>query len=551
MKQFIRNHTGILSVLGIVLVTMPIVLPFFSSGFFTSHDGEWTVVRLADMFRTVKDGQIPARYSSYLNMQYGYPLFNFAYPAPYYVGIIPVMLKIGFVNSIKFLFVLMTILSGVGMFFLSRHLWKSTLAGIFSSVLFLYLPYRMVDLYVRGSLGEVFALGVLPFLFLFFSFLVVRPSLFLTGISAVLLGFFLTSHNILSLLFFPILILFIVVRYHFSKRNSLRYVLTALCLGVGLAAFFVLPALIEKQHILLSMIPIADRSLYFVTPEQLIIPSWGYGVPTDMKQPFTYQLGLAQIAALGITGITVFLTFRKRTKKLSEEPILATALLGIIIVSVIMLFSFTAFLWEHIPLLSEINYPWTLIAPIGFLICLTSGFIFRNKTAVYPAIAILVSAIVLVLPYAHPETFVNHGDDYYMTNMATTTSSQEYTPLWVKELPIQTFDREIEATENAFISDLVSTSRMTSFRIENPSETVVRINTIYYPGWIVTIDGKETEISYTNPKGVMEFSVPSGSHRIEAVFSETPLRKTANIVSLVSLLGIFGSIVFGIRSWKK
>src|SRR5436305_12330593 len=98
------------------LVSLPIIFPLFHSGYFPTHDGEWAVVRLGDMFRTLRDHQFPARYSGYLNFGYGYPLFNFVYPAPYYVGMIFHLFKIGLVDSIKLLFALSVILSAITMY---------------------------------------------------------------------------------------------------------------------------------------------------------------------------------------------------------------------------------------------------------------------------------------------------------------------------------------------------------------------------------------------------------------------------------------------------
>ena len=89
-------------------ISIPVILPYFQAGYFPTHDGEWAVVRLADMFRTIRDLQIPARYSGELNFGYGYPLFNFAYPMPYYLGILMYMLGAGFVDTIKILFVVQT-----------------------------------------------------------------------------------------------------------------------------------------------------------------------------------------------------------------------------------------------------------------------------------------------------------------------------------------------------------------------------------------------------------------------------------------------------------
>ncbi len=48
------------------------------------------------------------------------------------------------------------------MFFVSRLLWKDDKIAILSAILYLYYPYRLVDLYVRGSLGESLSLILFP-----------------------------------------------------------------------------------------------------------------------------------------------------------------------------------------------------------------------------------------------------------------------------------------------------------------------------------------------------------------------------------------------------
>src|SRR3989337_1942441 len=124
-------------------ISIPVILPFFHAGFFPTHDGEWAVVRLGDMFRTLRDLQIPPRYSGNLNFSYGYPLFNFAYPFPYYVGAIIHYLGLGVVDATKLLFASSIPLSAFFMFLASRNIWGNNWAGIVSSVLYLYFPYRL------------------------------------------------------------------------------------------------------------------------------------------------------------------------------------------------------------------------------------------------------------------------------------------------------------------------------------------------------------------------------------------------------------------------
>src|SRR5579872_6665755 len=101
MKGRIQPYFGLILV---IILTLPVLLPYFHAGYFPTHDGEWAVVRLSDMYREIRDHQFPPRYSSNLNFGYGYPLFNFTYPLPYYLGLIIHLFKFGFVDSIKILF---------------------------------------------------------------------------------------------------------------------------------------------------------------------------------------------------------------------------------------------------------------------------------------------------------------------------------------------------------------------------------------------------------------------------------------------------------------
>lgn len=546
MKELVIKYRDFLIIVGLLLLTLPVVIPFFHQGFFPTHDGEWTVVRLADMFRTVRDGQIPARYSEYLNMQYGYPLFNFAYPVPYYIGLIFVLLKTGFVSSIKILFVLSTVLSGIGMYLFASRLWKSTIAGLVSTILFLYLPYRMVDLYVRGSLGETVAFAIVPFMFWTMYLAIEKKSIFYSLLSGLLLGLLIPSHNIMSLLFAPIYLVFGVFLARTFGWNRLIFVGISFLLGILSSAFFWLPAIAEKHLILLATIPIADRSLYFVDIKQLLFPSWGYGIPTDAQNGFTYQLGIPHLLGFIVTIGAVILAFRsKKNKKEHYLVEAATLLLGMAMMGVIFMFSFTAPIWELLPLLSEINYPWTLIGPVGFLLSVSAGFWVSQKHLRVLAIGLPLLTIVLVVPYARPSGYVDRGEGFYITNMATTTSSKEYTPLWVKELPEQPPVQKIVVTEgDAVVQSVNSASNFVSFTIDAKSETVFRINTIYYPGWKLFVNGRESEIRYTNQLGVMEATVPIGTHVVEAKFTETPLRMTANIITLGSILVSVGYIIF-------
>lgn len=523
----------------LLVVSTPLIMPYFNNGYFPTHDGEWAVVRLADMFRSLRDHQFPVRFSGSLNFGYGYPLFNFAYPLPYYLSIIFHFLKFSFVDSIKILFMLTVPISAIGMFLLSKKLWRSIPGALISSILYIYLPYRIVDLYVRGSIGEAVAFAIAPFLFFALYKVYEEKNVKLwIGLSAVLYAMLITSHNIMAVLFSIPLVVFSAFLGS-TKRKIIPALFYSLLLGVMLSAFFTFPALFEKGNIELSRTPIADREQYFVNIPQLLNSPWGYGVPTDKTGAFTYQIGLPQLAIFLLTLIHLVFIYRQKNKK-KVHFFMASVFAGTTVLMGMLLFSPSLNIWEYTPLLSEINYPWTLLGPIGFLICAVSGFIFSRKLNTYIAFILGIAAIFLVLPNAHPQSYVNRDEGFYMTNEATTTSSQELMPLWVKQKPVNHFGKKVEIVKGqGNITNIFYNSNKIMFDYDSNSKSVVRVNTIYYPGWKAFVNGVESKIDHSNKNGVMELNIKQGSSRVEFLFGETPLSLASDFISL----GAFGVVL--------
>lgn len=551
MKRTIGFYLGIFFL--ITFLSLPLIQPYLHNGYFPTHDGEWAVVRLSDMYREIRDRQIPPRFSGNLNFGYGYPLFNFAYPFPYYVGLVLYLGNIGLVDSIKILFAVSIPLSGIGMFLVSKKLWGNTLAAVLSSVLYIYFPYKIVDLFVRGSIGESIAFALFPFILYFLLKVNDKRSFPSFVIASILLAILITTHNIMALYFLILLAVFLVWVFASGNIRQVIYSVCSVVLGLSISAFFWIPALFEKKLILLSKIPIADRNLYFVDFDQLIFPKWGgYGTPTDIDG-FSYQLGLSHV--LIICLLIVFFLYSKFGKKklINNSKDSFTVYFSLLLLFFLfLLFNVSALFW-HLPLLSEINYPWTLLLPIGFLVSLFAGFLAsKGKVYLYIVSFLALLSIVLSLPYVHPKTYVNRGDGFYFTNDATTTSSQELMPLWVKQFPSQRTKEKVEVQKGT-IENVVDKSNSIDFSVSLPSDQTVRINTIYYPGWRLYIDGNRTRVDYSNEKGVMEISVPKGNHKIAGLFSDAnaPLRFIADMISLSSVLSIIIWYLLSLFSKEK
>jgi len=529
----------------IVFLSLPLVWPLLQSGFFTTHDGLWAVVRQGAMHRALMAGHFPVRWAGSLNFGYGYPLFLFTYPLPYYLGEIFNLLGFGLVGSVKLLFALSVFFSGMGMFWLGKRLWGNW-GGLLSSVLYLYAPFRLVDLYVRGSLGESLAFVFYPWLLLAFLEISQGKKIWMVW-GALLSGGLILTHNVSALLFFPFLMVFLIFEIsRLSKSKKLiagRNSLIAIILGFGLAAFFLLPALLEKGNIALSQMSLADTSRHFVSLKQLVLPSWGYGNPGE-QNAFSFQLGWVHLLGLGV-GIMLWLKGKHR-KESYRFAFLIGSLLALLMLALPISFLF----WRYMPLFSEIDFPWRVLGPASFFLALGIGYLGLKKRY-WPLLLGLIGLVVAVnVGYAKPQGRINYPDNFYLTNEATTTSADELMPIWVKEKPIERAENRVEiVTGEGEISELAFNNQKITFRVNLRNDSEVQINSVYFPGWHLRANEEMVAIQPSEETGLIRFWLPEGNNQVLAEFKKTPLRLVADIMSLASLLALGG--VFWAAKKKK
>ena len=162
MKKYLKDlvRHNLFWILLIVLISVPASLPLLHEGFYHFSD-EPHIANLYEMVRAISSGQIPPRMAPDINFGFGYPLFNFYYPLPYYFGSLFYFVTNSLVLSIKLVFLLTIPLSGIFMFFwLKNH--TARFGALIGSIIYVYTPYRALDLYVRGALGETFAFVFFP-----------------------------------------------------------------------------------------------------------------------------------------------------------------------------------------------------------------------------------------------------------------------------------------------------------------------------------------------------------------------------------------------------
>lgn len=498
----------------LLVLSLPAVWPLFHSGFFQSDDGEWMVIRFSAFHQALTDGQFPVRFLGRLNHGYGYPVANFLYPGFMYLAEIPKILGFGFVNSIKIILGLSMVGSAI-----FTYLWLEKLfskwAGVVGAGFYLLAPYHLFDLYKRGSVGEILALAVAPFVL----WQVERKSFFWTTIGIALL---ILSHNTLALLFLPIILLYGILRPNVRDWRKLIYQYTSiLVVSVGLASFFWIPAIFDLQYTRFSQIQVSNWQDYFVNFNLV-----GQGA------------AIIYASALFATVFPRLGRFIFHSNYLENRSKIFYLFLVAGLGSVFLALPQSSFIWRVLPV-GFVQFPFRFLSVALLSGAYLAAYLLNgvNGQKRWGIVAILVVALFFpALPYSRPSEFFDKGEGFYATNEGTTTVQDEYMPKWVKIKPTQHFKEKVEIIDGQVeVSDLVYNSKKLEFNVDSIGDSKIRINTIYFPGWKAFINDKESTIDYNNDFGVMDLSIPNGEHKLYLSFTETPTCLSADILSILSL----------------
>ena len=502
----------------ISLSALVVTVHFFRPGFFVTQDGEWAIIRTAEMKRELQDLQLPPRWSDYLNHGVGYPLFHFTYPLPFYLSAAVSLLGISLTQSVKIIFIVSVFVSGFGMYHFALRYWGAS-GALVSSLFFLFMPYRIIDLYVRGSVGEIVALAIIPWLLF-----VIDRSLF-TGkssrILALLTALLVVSHNVSSLLFLGMVAIFLLSKLPLPKQRFSQTILF-LVLGILLSTYFWLPAIAEKRHIYLGSNPIANRHEHFVPFSELFFQN-----PNQAIRP-PLIIGFPHILAL---FLGIILLIRLKKDKAAKRTV--AAFVTLFLVSIFFTSSNSSYFWQF-PLLKEIDFPWRFLLLTGF----SASFLAGGLVKITARKEILMIVVFLTL-YSYANLIkisspVSRENAFYESNDATTTSNDELMPVWVK---VKTKNRNpsLVSSPAQTLEAYTRSNRLTA-TLYTPFAGTLTLNKLYFPGWHYYLNGKEINTSISPTSGKVLFTSPAGTALLEGKLSKTPVQKFADTLSLVILV---------------
>ena len=544
----------------VLLLSFWIIRPLINSGYFPMHD-DTQVARVVVMGRALREGQFPVRWVSDLGYGYGYPIYNFYGPLPYYLGGAFYAAGVNSVVATKIMFGFGAILASLTMYCLLEP-WFGIVLAITGAVLFSYAPYHAVDIYVRGAVGEYWAIGFLPLVIYGFTMMFdnqrQRKGIIAGGIG---LAGVILSHTILGYLTVGLVMTGIVV-YWFTglirknfERRMLIGPLAIVAVGLGVSAFFWIPALVEMKSTSVSaMITNAPTVFFdhFVCPAQLWNSPWGFGgsVP-GCVDGLSFKLGKPEIGMAILGLLTMIVVVMK--KKIAETRSLMVIAGATLIISLLGVLEISKPIWSLVPNYTFIQYPWRLLS-FTIVSCGMIGvypfILIRNRgVRIIVAIALIAICIVVNAKLFRPQYLypVNSNQLESATDLRFRVSkiSDEYLPSGIpKPKNPSEVVRDVIQADSPMKSRVVqNTATDLKVVVESKTTQRIQIQRAYFPGWIYFVNGQPMipTIAHALPSVV----VSEGTSVIESRFTNTPIRLVGNVMSIISIVFIGGILYYG------
>jgi hypothetical protein len=603
-----RRFTFDPNLLLVVLFSLFAIGPLLQPGYpWEAHDARHSVYFLFEFDQGIQDGNLYPRWQPDFAFGYGYPFFNIYGPLSTYVGEVFYLLGLSFTGAIKAVLALSVVGSGLAMYgFVKQVLGRR--AGLVAAVAYMVIPYRLVDLYVRTALAESVAYVFVPLVLWGVWASLYRPRLANVLGLAFAYAALLVTHPLTALLLTLILVFYVaflaLARVNDNQPwrrltwgsvwtllghlgNVLLPAGLGLVLGLGLSAFFLLPAMTENAFVRVDQW-YGGRYAWggdFVEFFQLFSPRWGFG--TSIPGPddrISFQLGVVPIVLSLLALVPLFSkTLRARLSPSARRLIAFFALLTGLVVYLML--GASAPLWQVLPLVRLAQFPWRLLSLTVVSMAFLCGAAARGASrkdsrlpdtahqavalpdAAHQAVAlpdastlILVALLVLgSLPYMRAE--VSQREVSLAGLMEFQQSADEMTgsTAWVTRIPgwsdladYHIAGEPVTSRVNydylyrqpgrvkAQTLELGVDSELVEYSAQRP--VLLTFNTFYYPGWhAYLLDAEsnavqeELPIALRGELGLITVRVPEGVGRVLLQFEDTPVRKLGLAVTIASL----------------
>jgi hypothetical protein len=541
------------------LAATAVVLPTFFLGNASGHDFQFHLAGWLDVAGQWHEGILFPRWAEWANWGFGEPRFIFYPPASWMLGaalgsILPWQMAPG-----AFIW-LALVLAALTMWRLARQ-YLPTPQALTAGILYAVNPYHLVIVYYRSDFAELLASALFPLLVLGAS-RVMRDGWNRVPALALAFGLIWLSNAPAAVIATYSLALLLVVGCALGRdRKPLLAGAAAMAGGFALAAFYILPAAWEQRWVQISQALTEN-----LRPAQNFLF-------THSNDPefvlFNWKVSAIALGTILITALTAVFVARQRGDFLQ----LWWMLLALAAASTFLMFPASLFLWQLLPKLQFVQFPWRWLVPLNVAFAFFIAAILqtsRKRWVGWTAILLctgalgtalvkdawwdsedipaLIAAIQSQHGYEGTDEYQPLGCDRYQlpgqppasadNDDSPNLNESAVTPAPGARTPIK--------GEGAHIALWTTEEKL--FTARKNQQFTLALKLINYPAWEIRVDEKVVQANPLPETAQMSFSIPAGEHSVHVHFRRTPDRTTGSAISLFSVLLLLG---FSVHSHRK
>ncbi len=526
------------------------------------HDFDFHLLSWMEVARSWHAGLLYPHWVQDANYGAGEPRLIFYPPASWLLGGV-LGAVIGW-HAAPVLFVLLALLAGgAGMYLLARE-WAPAPAATFAACLYIAAPYTLFVAYERTAYGELLASAWLPLMVLFA--LRRRPSVAPLGLAVAAL--WLTNSPAAVVGSYLLALLAVAMWIAEGKPWPAVRAAGGMALGLGLAAFYIVPAAFEQRWVqidraIIAGIRVEDSFLFAHTANAF-------------HDQVLHTASWILVAELAAALLAAYLAWKRNAG--GNARITLTAMLPVIL---LLQVPASGVLWKYAPHMKFLQFPWRWVMALSVAGCVLASMAlapgaprgrWRHMLSGGLMIALAIGGALLFFQPCDDEDAVSaqvagfrsgqgiQGTDEYTPLGADNAAVQQHLPL-VRLLPAAQDDTADDTTADnpewrpgaaGAISTGIVTGGVTGsgasidvqrsngehwmVRVVTPERGYAVLRLMDYPSWRVTVDGAPMPTRPTRKDGLMAVGVQAGEHAIDVQWVATKDVLAGRAVSALALL---------------
>ena len=553
MKNKIKDYIIILFLA--LIVSIPLMNKEFD---IYRDDGIQHIARLMGTYQTITEGEnSPVIMSNFCN-EFGYSWNIFYSPFTAFVPLIFRIFTSSYELILKLFMILCSVLSGISMYEFVTKVTKNRYAGLLASAIYIFVPYRLTDIYMRVAISELASFIFLPIVFhgIYNIFndeqTSIKKSLVLTlGAVGLIL-----SHIVIAM--YTAIICFIYLLINIKKlkdKNVLKMLGVNLLLIILLSSFYLLPMLEHRFSTDYEVFKDGrmERTEELIRNKVDLIDL----LYTDSNE-LSFEIGLVTLIGLVFTLLAY-----KKIDPSYKKMYWFSLITGIICVVLSLKF----FPFEKLPsILKMIQFTFRLLEFssffFAFVVAINYSLIIKNF-GMKDALVLSLITVLLVVPLKKNLDFDKEWTEEKLWPAVRVTENTgrvhagcatfEYLPSkafenldYIKHRSNATYVLNGTAT----IGNEVKNGTNMNLDISNVTEnTVIELPYIYYLGYSVEIqksDGNIEKIdTFESDNGFVAINLEEGTEgKIEVEYTGTILMRLSYMISIATFFILIICLVF-------